>query len=1180
MLLGVLGEHFWSHFCHDDPAFNSPLKLRISVKYILAVASTVQNNGSFEHELRELIRDVKLIGEIDLRLTGQNYLNARIEINRVIKKHGRGYLEHVIAEGAIASYVIMLAALAFSAYDDGTFWPNVRIQSDGDPMDASKLPFYKSENENRRFGSMFQQCLEILHKDTFSEEIIAENGLSLLGPILLHAGLPASTVSDVWILLLREFSEGTSNAADLVINLRQDRVKTQYLDKPAQRFINYGGNFVVDLFQRMLNVVEDKPVFAHEEVEIIALEFGIPPLYLEKLISIESKIGPKKSVSLPVPTLIFDEFSLNGPYIELPILRKEIASGKWRILGGVSSTRNPTFVIDASYLYSRQVHIRPDRFWNVNIETEDERVRKFSFQSTANGKALLFNAESGEFIHPRTVISCAEVILLGSKEIGFTGSIGTHDEQLEQIQLPQIGGVWSEWNGYRIRIGEIEKLSLFKLSDTGREIVGEFIVGKFAQRPELIGDLVEGFKDLDGGVVFSKIPLLKFPAGTPLEKLSMRIRFSDGRISTGLNLGEMSNEDGYVDFSTHVNDGLVSLTLFVQGTQLGSDFNARLVVVPKLDFEIEDRIFHPTELVEGIIRYENSEHKLTFLEGEDFKQIELSDEMATIQLGLRISRLTHCVRVENEELIFGCKIQTVTKEQFIARTVSQVVARCYKEAFFQLHVEDLKGKIVASSERMQTLGLDKRVAFDLLRFIDDVNNTPSQLLTIFFYLGTQKVELLKVVTRYSVQFQNIFVSEYGGVAGDSKVSFTFTESHKLNERDFVLRKIQNPWQEDISVRLSDDLKSEVTLTVSKLIPGKYAVGMRSGDAEPVFSGSLQVGSKEDYQKYIASLAATTPDAVAELICNGVPSRLSHLDVGFAPKLTTMLASMLDNIAVSRILQDFLIIDLSIARLLDERLSGRPFIDWWFTSLSKNPRQNYLTVDQLLVSAYRTLAANPLDPEFARLNRDDIWKLSPLFGAAIDVFDERDSESRRVWHENVGEIGAADKFIGIVPPGRHHANYSFAQIDENLESALIRTRDGSFARFPILTRKGYLWSFYSYLKRVYEGDDMNPDNKSATQARIWSKSDGVKDVVEFVHKLDESTDKYFHQLKPVSGLDSKFNVVEQVCGLAFISMSYHPEIVKARIDQQAAVLLTKIYEHAPELVEFFLLLALRKRRFRS
>ncbi len=1180
MLLGVFGEHFWSHFCHDDPAFNSPLKLRISVKYILAVASMVQNNGSFEHELRELIRDVKLIGEIDLRLTGQNYLNARIEINRVIKKHGRGYLEHVIAEGAIASYVIMLAALAFSAYDDGTFWPNVRIQSDGDPMDASKLPFYKSENENRRFGSMFQQCLEILHKDTFSEEIIAENGLSLLGPILLHAGLPASTVSDVWILLLREFSEGTSNAADLVINLRQDRVKTQYLDKPAQRFINYGGNFVVDLFQRMLNVVEDKPVFTRDEVEIIALEFGIPPLYLEKLITIETEFGQKKSVSLPIPTLIFDEFSLNGPYIELPILRKEIASGKWRILGGVSSTRNPTFVIDASYLYSRQVHIRPDRFWNVNIETEDERVKKFSFQSTANGKALLFNAESGEFIHPRTPISCAEVILLGSKEIGFTGSIGIHDEELDQIQLPQIGGVWSEWNGYRIRIGEIERLSLFKLSDTGREIVGEFIVGKSAQSPELIGDLVQGFKDLDGGVVFSKTPLLKFPAGTPLEKLSMRIRFSDGRISTGLNLGEMSNKDGYVDFSAHVNEGLVSLTLFVQGTQLGSDFNARLVVVPKLDFEIEDRIFHPTELVEGIIRYENSEHKLSFLEGEDFKQIELSDEMATIQLGLRISRLTHCVRVENEELIFGCKIQTVTKEQFIARTVSQVVARCYRDQFFQLHIQDSKGRIIASSERIQTLGLDKRVAFDLLRFIDDVNNTPSQLLTVFFYLGSEKVELLKVVTRYSVQFSNIFVAEFGGLDNVSKITFTFLESHKLNERDFVLRNIRNPWQEDKKVRLPDELESTSTIVVSNLVPGSYFVGMRSGEAEPVCNGFLQVGTDDEYRKYLASLAATTPDAVAELICNGVPSRLDLLEIGFAARLTTMLSSILNNIAESRISQDFLVIDLSIVRLLDERLGGRPFIDWWFTSLSKNPRENYLTVDQVLVSAFSSLAANPLDNDVAKVNRDDIWKLSPLVSAAIDVFDEEDPESMRVWHENIGDMGNAGKFIGIVQPGRHHEKYAFVQLVENLEAALIKTRDGSFCRYPILTRKGYLWAFYSYLKRVYESDEGDSDNVNAIQARIWSKSDQVKNLVKLVTKLDVDSEDYFHHSQPIAGLDSKFNVVSQICALAFISMSHHSEIVDAKHDQQAAGLLTKVYEYAPELVEFFLLLALRKRRLRS
>lgn len=86
-------------------------------------------------------------------------------------------------------------------------------------------------------------------------------------------------------------------------------------------------------------------------------------------------------------------------------------------------------------------------------------------------------------------------------------------------------------------------------------------------------------------------------------------------------------------------------------------------------------------MVKGIISYENSQQELVFLDGEDYKQVQLSDARTTIHLGLKITRLTHCVRVENEELVFGSKVKTISKEQFIARGVSQIVARCYKKTF-------------------------------------------------------------------------------------------------------------------------------------------------------------------------------------------------------------------------------------------------------------------------------------------------------------------------------------------------------------------------------------------------------------------------------------------------------------------------------------------------------------------
>ena len=69
--------------------------LQTRLKYIHPMTINVSFSSSVENELRELIKDSKLIGEIDLRLTGQNFLNARGEIDRIARKYGKGYINHI-----------------------------------------------------------------------------------------------------------------------------------------------------------------------------------------------------------------------------------------------------------------------------------------------------------------------------------------------------------------------------------------------------------------------------------------------------------------------------------------------------------------------------------------------------------------------------------------------------------------------------------------------------------------------------------------------------------------------------------------------------------------------------------------------------------------------------------------------------------------------------------------------------------------------------------------------------------------------------------------------------------------------------------------------------------------------------------------------------------------------------
>jgi hypothetical protein len=117
-------------------------------------------------------------------------------------------------------------------------------------------------------------------------------------------------------------------------------------------------------------------------------------------------------------------------------------------------------------------------------------------------------------------------------------------------------------------------------------------------------------------------------------------------------------------------------------------------------------------------------------------------------------------------------------------------------------------------------------------------------------------------------------------------------------------------------------------------------------------------------------------------------------------------------------------------------------------------------------------------------------------------------------------------------------------------------------------------------RVYEGDDIDSENKIATQSRILSNSEEVRSTVESIRHLGREKQNYVQIAKCETGMDSKYNIVSQVCALSFISMSYQPEIIRAKEDQKASALLGRFYEIAPELVEYFLLLVLTESRFTS
>ncbi|MCY3786830.1 MAG: hypothetical protein OXG47_08920 [bacterium] len=95
-----------------------------------------------ERELRPLVRDVGLVGEIDLALDGKTYGMAKSAVARFIQQRNW----NASATDCPAATVIFFVAEGVHRYRGGRFWPNVSIGGIDGP------------NEQRRVGQAFRVC--------------------------------------------------------------------------------------------------------------------------------------------------------------------------------------------------------------------------------------------------------------------------------------------------------------------------------------------------------------------------------------------------------------------------------------------------------------------------------------------------------------------------------------------------------------------------------------------------------------------------------------------------------------------------------------------------------------------------------------------------------------------------------------------------------------------------------------------------------------------------------------------------------------------------------------------------------------------------------------------------------------------------------------------------------------
>ncbi|GAA3533302.1 hypothetical protein AFL01nite_18560 [Aeromicrobium flavum] len=184
---------------------------------------------------------VSLIAECDvnpefteqaLGVLGQGY--------RVLNPKGR-------AEGWLrrwpAVHVMSTVLVATEHYSNGTFWPRL-----------SELAGVAQDQQfQRAWGQAFLHNLEQLGLPRFED--VDDAGSTYVGRILLHSGVPTYCLPDFFTLVEERRRRTPGLSADAFVAWASSR-PLPHVDKPVARFLKYGGEFAVDVVDRVFDLLD------------------------------------------------------------------------------------------------------------------------------------------------------------------------------------------------------------------------------------------------------------------------------------------------------------------------------------------------------------------------------------------------------------------------------------------------------------------------------------------------------------------------------------------------------------------------------------------------------------------------------------------------------------------------------------------------------------------------------------------------------------------------------------------------------------------------------------------------------------------------------------------------------------------------------------------------------------
>ena len=537
-----------------------------------------------DYRFRSALEPINLVVELNFTADGIRTAQSRYG---TVAGHmlGRGYRYDDVIKKYPALTLAILVGHAALAYDHGAYWDEFWAE-----LGLDRDSYFET--------ALRRQLVPLLSKFKLARFTQLETQNQYVMMLAMHAGIPVYCLQDLLMMIDGHLVQGREATGAALLEWLDEpgkQYRTTALDVPVRNFLRYGGEFAIDILDRIIEVVDSTVVDPSLlESALSTSTTGLPTVLLDRLLQ-ELREKPVKwkgrratkgnaehrpqlsyavdddqiLVSVPYPRVSPEQpwrVSFDGAVQEI------YAERGWGVTEG---THPPTLV-------PVPTPVREILLWHKDSESS------FALKAVSRDDPMLMFASDGSWIPRRDGLKDAVWVIHPSDAELF-------DPRSDQvIDTPADSGTPAGWRGWRSSYVDLAPLEALQLRRNGHPVGAAHLVRKDALPTFHLGDPVLGCNASGGRRVYGARPWVLLPPTSSRQATTWRVRARRVGENEWISEEEWAAEPEQtcVDPFEHADPPLLGLFEIVVSGPLGADVRAVLFLAEgfAVDFDTELRV--------------------------------------------------------------------------------------------------------------------------------------------------------------------------------------------------------------------------------------------------------------------------------------------------------------------------------------------------------------------------------------------------------------------------------------------------------------------------------------------------------------------------------------------------------------------------------------------------------------